>query len=78
MAWYPIECEHGYDHCPKCDAPKIIGVDLASGPDITALWCSTCGVSTSGPGECDACRKWWKENQPGPDYSAVTREIVGR
>ncbi len=43
MGWYPVECDHGYDHCPKCDGPKIIGVDLASGPDVTALWCATCG-----------------------------------
>lgn len=19
--WYPVECEHGYDGCPMCDAP---------------------------------------------------------
>lgn len=21
MGWYPIECCHGYDFCPKCDGP---------------------------------------------------------
>jgi hypothetical protein len=21
-AWYPVECEHGYDRCPMCDAPS--------------------------------------------------------
>lgn len=26
--WYPVECEHGWDHCPTCDAkPPTDGTD---------------------------------------------------
>lgn len=25
--WYPIECEHGFDHCPRCDATADKALD---------------------------------------------------
>ena len=84
MGWYPVECEHGYDHCPTCDAPRstdpsivVMGVDPATGDDRTVVWCNMCGKETVSPGECDLCREWWVSNPPpGPDYSTITRDIA--
>ena len=29
-------------------------------------WCSTCGKETTGPVECEVCRRWWDSN-PQPN-----------
>ena len=54
--------------------PVIIGVDLSSRPDITAVWCSTCGVSIAEGNECPACAQWWADNPPPEDVMAPYRD----
>ena len=58
-------CEVAMDNLTADDIGAAL-VDLASRPDRTALWCSTCGKESKAPGECEACQQWWRwqDNPP--------------
>jgi len=57
---------------------RIIGVDAASGPDITALRCPSChkGSTDIREAQCAHCKQWWRDNRTTPDYSTITKGIV--
>lgn len=69
VPWYPVACEHGYDHCPTCDKGLPIP-PLETGPVVR-----TPGPDLGDDPDGDNTTEWDSCPRPGCAWPACACSI---